>query len=140
MNMHVQPNGTNSVWTDFKSAMLADLWARGMTASAIGEQLGGMTKSQVIGKVHRLELPPRETKVGKEPAFKPQRRQRFKPKQLAPRIICEAVEPLHIGFTDLTAFNCHFPYGDAAPFTFCGHPSDGDSYCEYHRSVCGGVR
>jgi len=139
MNMHVQPNGTNTVWTDIKNSMLADLWARGMTASAIAEQME-MTKNQVIGKVHRLDLPPRETKVGKEPTFRPKRRQRFKPKTVQPRIICEAVEPLHIGFAELTAFNCHFPFGESAPFTFCGHASLGGSYCEYHRSVCGGGR
>jgi len=45
-------------WTDNKTAKLAKLWASPVSASKIAAQLG-VTKNAVIGKAHRLELPPR---------------------------------------------------------------------------------
>ena len=41
-------------WTDERVTMLRDLWAKGLSASQIAVQLGGVTRNAVIGKAHRL--------------------------------------------------------------------------------------
>ena len=41
-------------WTDERVAMLRELWAKGLSASQIAVQLGGVTRNAVIGKAHRL--------------------------------------------------------------------------------------
>ncbi len=43
-------------WTKERVAMLKTLWAGGATAQAIAAQLGGLTRSAVLGKVFRLRL------------------------------------------------------------------------------------
>lgn len=52
-------------WTARQEAELARLWADGWSATRIGERIG-KSKGAVIGKVYRLDLPRRETKVTKE--------------------------------------------------------------------------
>ena len=42
---------------------LRQLWAEGYSAGRIGD-LMGLSKNQVIGRVHRLKLPPRDVPVG----------------------------------------------------------------------------
>lgn len=51
---------TPSVWTDAKIVRLRELWMQGLSASKIGQQLL-VSKSAVLGKVHRLDLPSRST-------------------------------------------------------------------------------
>jgi GcrA cell cycle regulator len=47
------------------------------------------------------------------------------------------VEPKHIDFMDLTNTTCRFPYGDAAPYTFCGCDVQiGSPYCSSHNRLC----
>lgn len=50
-------------WTDERITKLEAMWADGDSASIIGAELG-ITRSAVIGKIHRLRLPKRETKHG----------------------------------------------------------------------------
>jgi len=47
-------------WTDERVALLTKLWGEGLSGSQIAKKLGGLTRSAVIGKVHRLKLPGRE--------------------------------------------------------------------------------
>lgn len=47
-----------TVWSVARIADLTRLWAAGLTAHDIGRQLG-LSKSAVLGKVHRLDLVPR---------------------------------------------------------------------------------
>lgn len=52
------------VWTDARVARLKALWADGLSASQIADELGGrITRNAVLGKVHRLQLPTRKTKT-----------------------------------------------------------------------------
>jgi GcrA cell cycle regulator len=44
------------MWTDERVDLLQQLWLRGVSASKIAADLGGVTRSAVIGKVHRLGL------------------------------------------------------------------------------------
>ncbi|HEX7944697.1 MAG TPA: GcrA family cell cycle regulator, partial [Phenylobacterium sp.] len=43
-------------WTDERVELLRTLWQDGLSASQIAQQLGGVTRNAVIGKVHRLAL------------------------------------------------------------------------------------
>ena len=52
-----------SVWTAPKLTLLRTLWAEGLPATQIGERLC-VSKSAVIGKVHRLCLPGRPSPLG----------------------------------------------------------------------------
>jgi GcrA cell cycle regulator len=52
--------GSPPKWTPGLVARLSALWAEGRTCSEIARDLGaGTTRNAVIGKVHRLKLPPR---------------------------------------------------------------------------------
>lgn len=53
-----------SIWTDELIAELKFLWERGHSCSQIAAELGhGMTRNAVIGKAHRLKLPPRDRSI-----------------------------------------------------------------------------
>ena len=43
-------------WTDERVELLKKLWADGLSASQIANELGSVTRNAVIGKVHRLGL------------------------------------------------------------------------------------
>jgi GcrA cell cycle regulator len=43
-------------WTEERIEMLKKLWSEGFSASQIANELGGVTRNAVIGKVHRLGL------------------------------------------------------------------------------------
>ncbi len=55
-------------WTDERVARLAKLWAEGLSASQIANDLGGVTRNAVIGKVHRLGLSGRDKPAGRSGA------------------------------------------------------------------------
>ncbi len=129
-------------WTDDRVELLKKLWNDGLSASQIANQMGGVTRNAVIGKVHRLGLSGRATstrgraanKAGKTAASK-QRSQRREPKmpsmgnaayKVAPETKAEAIiEPKvspvklvetptgnNIGIYDLTEYTCRWPVGD----------------------------
>ncbi|MCW2338897.1 GcrA cell cycle regulator [Sphingobium sp. B2D3A] len=50
-------------WTDERIDQLRQMWERGMTASQIAEELGGVSRNAVIGKAHRLGLQSRPSPV-----------------------------------------------------------------------------
>jgi len=43
-------------WTDERVKLLKKLWEKGVSASQIAVQLGGVSRNAVIGKVHRLKI------------------------------------------------------------------------------------
>lgn len=51
-----------SIWTDELITDLRFLWKKGHSASLIAKTLG-LTKGQVIGKVHRVGLAPRPSPI-----------------------------------------------------------------------------
>jgi GcrA cell cycle regulator len=66
-------------WTDERIDQLRQMWERGMTASQIAEELGGVSRNAVIGKAHRLGLqarpsPVKATEAAAKPAAAPQAR------------------------------------------------------------------
>ena len=52
------PRKNDFAWTDAAIEKLTGLWNEGLVASAIADRMG-MSKSAVIGKAHRLNLPAR---------------------------------------------------------------------------------
>ena len=49
-------------WTEERIALLRKLWADGHSASRIGKELG-VSKNAVVGKAHRIKLPPRPSPI-----------------------------------------------------------------------------
>lgn len=43
-------------WTDERERILKRMWSEGASCSQIADELGGLTRNAVIGKVHRLGL------------------------------------------------------------------------------------
>ncbi len=50
-------------WTDERINQLKSMWEKGLTASQIAEELGGVSRNAVIGKAHRLGLKSRPSPV-----------------------------------------------------------------------------
>ncbi len=75
-------------WTDERIDRLKTMWEKGMTASQIAEDLGGVSRNAVIGKAHRLDLQSRPSPVKpNEPSSTPA------PKAAAPRVAAPSPPP-----------------------------------------------
>jgi len=71
-------------WTDERIERLKALWTKGMTASHIADELGGVSRNAVIGKAHRLGLQSRPSPVKpNEPAPRPKARTKDRPETAA---------------------------------------------------------
>jgi len=75
-------------WTDERIDQLKAMWEKGMTASQIAEELGGVSRNAVIGKAHRLGLQSRPSPVKANEAP----RKKAAPKKAAPTR--DEVEPV----------------------------------------------
>jgi len=103
-------------WTPERISALIALWNEGLTTSEIGNRLG-ITKNAVVGKVHRLGLPKRQSPIRKAAA--------------------RVEKPLGevIKLDKLTAGMCCWPDGEPGTdeFRFCGEKSVADKpYCADH--------
>src|SRR6202012_4301010 len=58
------PPMSDANWSDDRVSTLSKLWIDGLSASQIANQLGGVTRNAVIGKVHRLGLSGRAKPAG----------------------------------------------------------------------------
>lgn len=149
-------------WTDDRIDQLRKLWDQGLSASAIGRQLG-VSKNAVVGKAHRLKLPPRPSPIRKgarppvrrmavlpKPFALPVRRHHAKPSQAlaelterveSPAAVAERpaappagpIQPTRRVARGIKA--CLWPIGDPgdAQFHFCGADVvPGKSYCTEH--------
>jgi len=143
---------SHTAWSQDRVTTLTALWLDGLSASQIARQLGGVTRSAVIGKVHRLGLggravpsnPVRTPRVaGSRPARargRPGSRRRTAP---APLPVSAATGEQEPGLVDdlihLAVHACKWPIGDpkSPSFSFCGRRADG-RYCLAHEAV--GVR
>jgi GcrA cell cycle regulator len=121
-------------WLAERIERLKTLWERGWSASAIANDLGGVSRNAVIGKIHRLKgySPPPH----KAPAIaKPPPAPKPKPKPPAPkqpRVVLN-VPFLNLTIDELKTGVCRYPHGEAAPYFFCGQPTrDGSPYCALH--------
>lgn len=58
-------------WTDERIEHLRTMWEKGLTASQIADELGGVSRNAVIGKAHRLGLKSRPSPVKATEKAKP---------------------------------------------------------------------
>lgn len=125
----------SSPWTDERCERLRQLWADGLSASEIAEQLGA-TRSGVLGKVMRLHLTHRRSSEFKPGPPRPPKARRpvVSPSPPPP----EPEKKPHMRRLQLHQLqddHCRWPYGDPMrrPFYFCGaDTSEGRVYCDYH--------
>ena len=132
-------------WNEDRTATLRKLWLEGMSASQVARQLGGVSRSAVIGKVHRLgitvrDVPARQRNVVRTAS-------RAQPRARDVRELTSAARPV-IRYTapvvEMTAtsrilgletHSCRWPIGDvdSHDFGFCGRDKTARaSYCEDH--------
>lgn len=149
-----------SDWTEDRVALLKKLWADGLSCSAIANRMGGITRNAVIGKVSRLGLSGRYSKIrqsegGKRGAKTRRKIQKtanlnrpkpirpmsavkriFDAEPFVPRSTLEVPASERKTLDQINEMDCRFPYGDG-PFTFCGRPKvTGISYCLDHARIC----
>ena len=137
------------MWTEERVALLQRLWGQGYSASQIANQLQGVTRNAVIGKIHRLGKRPEgasRTHSARPAAVHPARRPSpveahrmvvsTQPAEWAVRPFRRiAEEPGLATSTTLEANMCRWPIGDPeeAGFSFCGRSADGARpYCQGH--------
>lgn len=140
-------------WTPERTDKLKTLWNKGISASLIAGQLGGVSRNAVLGKAFRLKLPMRVAVVRKawtapQRRKGPERRREMallmpkgKPKSKLAELLAEPLPPpdvsdvARVSLADLERHHCRFPVGDPklADFGFCGcRPFPGSVYCEAH--------
>lgn len=148
-------------WTEERVALLRKLWTEDFSASRIAAELGGgVSRSAVIGKIHRLGLCGRGQptwSAKRQPKLRVPRGERamcrtasigntalkVRPEMLeeAPPQPFEAtVVPIarKLSIEKLTERTCKWPIGDPGhqEFHFCGHDSaDAMPYCPYHARI-----
>ena len=157
-----EPSASSAAWNDDRVELLKKLWSEGLSASQIASRLGGISRSAVIGKVHRLGLPLRvvsplrrlsghvlrkrpdnskNTRKGSPTRFaagpKPKSAVVFAVEPL-PKSTDEVVVPAEKvcrSIVELADMRCRWPIGDPqhSDFTFCHHEKTaGLPYCQTH--------
>jgi GcrA cell cycle regulator len=147
------------MWPDARVEALKRAWREGLSASQIAARLGGgLTRSAVIGKLHRLGVSggrkpsaPRLTLAPSPPAnvFARPRPAPLKlglPEPLleaAPISPASGAPPTGPGpkyLRDMSVRECRFGLGDPGPGRgafqlFCAAPTSGHAYCAHHRAI-----
>lgn len=118
-------------WQDTDVTLLKKLWDQGFSGTQISVAFKGrFSREAVIGKAHRLKLPPRAPSVNRGREHRrsvPKPLPAAKADPVAPQPLCEPGE-----FPD--GQTCRYPHGEELPFQFCGHP--GYPWCDHHAKVC----
>lgn len=141
-------------WTKERETELQRLWKAGWTASQIANNLGGVSRNAVIGKIHRLGAADRKIGHKRKPSPpKPRAPKPRKPveKPMVPEIVVELVKPVvvtqtvviplsgRVTLADLREGLCKWPHGDPRheDFHFCGGatPGVGIPYCGAHMKL-----
>lgn len=137
---HDPPSQTsrNRCWPCERIEQLKQLWNEHLlSASQMAARLG-ITRGAVLGKAHRLNLPPHKSMLARERKPIAPRRPKRLPAVMPVVDELPPAEPAFLGLTllELKATTCRFAKGDAAPFLFCGQPvQDGSSYCPHHHRM-----
>ena len=140
-------------WTEDRAALARAMWLEGQTGAQIAKRLG-VSRSSVMGKLHRLRLPPRASRKAplhrarspSSPAHSVRRKPRLAPYEAPPPNIELAPCVLESGeaatVLTLTKSMCRYPIGDPAQagFAFCGRDSVRGAYCLHHASRAYRVR
>jgi GcrA cell cycle regulator len=83
---HRAASRSTEAWTPERLEALTTLWAGGMSATRIAQTLGGVSRSAVLSKIHRLGIgrPAPATPRPKRPKVKRTRPSRARPRSAAP--------------------------------------------------------
>lgn len=146
-------------WTESRITTLTTLWQAGESASQVARQLGGVSRSAVIGKVHRLGLSGRAKPARPRAVAAPRASRAMRPsgpaRDRAERLLTADGAPKVVNFPGyipplpsprdeltvtatihtLEADSCRWPIGDPRDddFGFCGRPRPRMStYCDCH--------
>ena len=121
-------------WTDETIKRLKKLWSEGHTTSEIGRMIG-KSKNAVVGKVHRLNLPPRPSPIRKAGVM---------PKAVDSSKIASKAPPgaqvsgAAASGGKVKSASCQWPYGhpDDPAFKFClREVQPGKPYCPEHSQI-----
>ncbi len=125
-----------TTWTPERIAAVTRLWNEGLTTAEIGRAIG-MSKNAVVGKAHRLQLPPRPSPIRHGKSVQRTTRAPGAPKRapasvsVLPQVRPRApAPPIAVGNTA-----CKWPIGhpDEPHFHFCGERALlGKPYCLEH--------
>lgn len=155
----------SDVWSPERVERLKTLWAQGYSAGFIANDLGLVTRSAVLGKIHRLGLSGRVTATRivdrrrAEARAKERQRQRMpkvEPKRnpqamrwgKTPSLVALEPAPLPpepqkpdklVSFEGLKEGMCRFIFGDprTKDHGYCGcQTAAGSSYCPGHNHMC----
>jgi GcrA cell cycle regulator len=133
-------------WNDDQVEQLKTMWAGGQSCSQIARQIAGATRSAVLGKVHRLQLPERASRQGQRNDLPAPPVKTSKPKPPVPvqRPTMSLEPPLvlengaFVTLETVTDRTCRWPIGEPQDreFHFCGNaPKTGKPYCEAHCKI-----
>jgi GcrA cell cycle regulator len=131
------PGRQPHAWGEAAVAHLRQRWEDGAGTALIGTELG-VSKSAVVGKAHRLNLPARPSPiraVGQTPVVRPRKRPTLaKPLALEP---APAPAPEPPPREPVVPRGCLYPRGNRPHWDWCGAPVvDGGPYCEPCRRRC----
>jgi hypothetical protein len=96
-----------------------------------------ITKNSCIGRGRRIGIPPRQAMPKAAMGFEVNPTKLRPVPRARPKKRYERLE-----IFDLKHGDCRWPYGERAPFTYCGRKAlNGYSYCEeHHKLACPAVR
>ena len=137
-------------------AALSRLWKEGYSAAQVARELGGVSRSAVIGKIHRLGIAGRDApsgprgvsvRTGAKRTAAHGGRRRTTGASAAPRRAATPSTPFEVAPTatlvTLAEHGCRWPIGDPgeAGFGFCGRLRAGrGAYCQGHAPMSHGRR
>ena len=129
-------------WTQEAIAELTQRWTvKGESSGQIAKAMGGkLSRSAVIGKLHRLGIQGNRT-VRPEPPKVRLEAARQPPMPYVSKL-AEAPGPRSASLLWLPGLGCKFPVGTALPgradeLLFCGEQRErGESYCTRHANIC----
>jgi GcrA cell cycle regulator len=150
------------LWTDDEDKLLAEMYEKGLSASQIAKKIPGRSsRNAIIGRIHRLKLPPRAPRpvTGKRDGLIARPSRSFRQPQLskeATRILRELAAQMKetatvvekpdvagpvggVALLDLTPSSCRWPINSPprfGEFRFCGaHRAEGRPYCQRHADI-----
>lgn len=138
---HIPGLPVENPWNVETESRLIELWADGRSASEIAKELGPkFSKDSVAGKVHRLDLPGRESPINKSDEPKAPAPGRYidpNRRSLPPLPTVAAMAYVHRPAAPSYHHKCQYPSGETRPYLFCEAPVvPGKSYCSEHFDLC----
>lgn len=133
-------------WSDERTDRAKAMWLQGISASQIANQLGGVSRCAVIGKMHRLGFE-RGVQAKRETTAQTNALRAKIKREPAPKAKTEPTPPARPPLPDLPgtatvltlgAHMCKWPIGDpsGADFSFCGRRTRAEgTYCVAHARV-----